>query len=66
MSDPLPVRIGYRLRFVEDPMARSLLVEARAALEGGDRCLTGRVVMEWLEEKGVKLVPWQVSKLEGL
>ena len=65
MSDSLAVRIGYRMKFVEDPVERVLLNEARdelnrlAGLDGADGGISARAVLEWMGKNGFSLVTWQ-------
>lgn len=62
-------RIGFRLKYAEG-VDRRLLVEARDELVRLRGAASGEVgpgeVRAWLEAHGVKLVPWQVKRLEEL
>lgn len=68
MSDPLTVQIGYRLKFVDDPVSRRLLVKARdRLLEVGEGGLDAQQVANWLASRDppIRLVKWQVDRFRA-
>ena len=69
-GDPLSVRIGYRLKFVDDHVAHRLLLEARDWIadreSGGDGVLGVQAVVDWLTTNEIKLMYWQKDKFRAM
>ena len=67
MEEALPVLLRrWAKRHERGSMERKLFLSAADELELGTTGLTGFVVMRWLDEQGVALMPWQESKLRDL